>query len=71
MRDRFFPPNARCVDLRFKRTFTLPLPKHQRLFAFLAAQLGRDGEERAVERGAIIVREFDLDAALAAQKAAN
>ena len=35
--------------LSLERSLSLPFPKHERLFAFLAAQLGGDSEERAVE----------------------
>ena len=40
------------------RPLALPFPQHERPFAILAAQLGDNGEDRAVELGAVIVREF-------------
>lgn len=53
--------NARgfSLSLALECPSAFPFPKHERLFAFLTAQLGRNGEERAVERGAIVIGEID------------
>jgi len=58
-----WPLSGTCLrfgmELAVEGTLAFPLPQHQRLFAILAAQLCRNGEKCAVERGAIIVGEFD------------
>lgn len=53
--------NARgfSLSLALECPSAFPFPKHERLFAFLTAKLGRNGQERAIERGAIIIGEFN------------